>query len=536
MELRIWLLKKSLTSLVLCIVALTFVHVANAQIAQTQRYEREQKSNDEMFTIISLNEQGLALVRAKNKYDEGKQKWDVILLDTALHEKSSFEIMIKERYPLVGYEFVGDDHLYLLFRTGETNRNSLELLDLSIPEGRELARYEIKPELDFKITHFNKAGQSMVLGGYVNNEPTVLLYNMAENQIKVVPGFFQKDNELVELRVNQNHTFNVVIIDRSLRSERKLVFKTFDDTGKMLLEDIVPIGEDRTLQTAISSSLHREELLILGTWGEKQGKQSSGYFALSVDPFSEQKINYLSFGQLHHFTDYMNPKRADRIKESAMEAATDKKIPSFSTYVMPFRLEEHKEGYLMLSEVYQPSTPANSYYSNPYGPYNYSPYATSPFWPGYYPGMRMYRPYSYGNNVRNTDEVKTSASILTAFDPSGQLKWDYSFKTDELKRLSLEQVTDYYYNGANVYFFYKKESEIKYKVIDDDEGMVREGVEKIMTKYPEDEIRSDRNFEDGIKHWTGNTFYVWGYQTVRNVTHSDDRNREVFFINKVVVE
>jgi hypothetical protein len=65
---------------------------------------------------------------------------------------------------------------------------------------------------------------------------------------------------------------------------------------------------------------------------------------------------------------------------------------------------------------------------------------------------------------------------------------------------------------------------------------VREGVEKIMTKYPEDEIRSDRNFEDGIKHWTGNTFYVWGYQTVRNVTHSDDRNREVFFINKVVVE
>jgi hypothetical protein len=536
MELCICFFKKFLTPVLVCVVAVTVVITSEGQIVQTRRYEQVQKSSDEMFSIISLNEQGLALVRSKNKYDEGKQKWDVILLDTAFQEKFSFDILVKERYPLVGYEFVGDSHLYLLFRTGETNRNSLELIDLSISEGRELARYEIKPELDFKITHFNKAGQSMVLGGYVNNDPTVLLYNMAENQIKVVPGFFQKDNELVELRVNQNQTFNVVIIDRSSRSERKLIFKTFDDTGKLLLEDIVPIGEDRTLQTAISSSLHREELLILGTWGERQGKQSNGYFALSVDPFSEQKINYLSFGQLNHFTDYMNQKRADRIKESALEAATNGKIPSFSTYVMPFRLEEHKSGYLMLSEVYQPSTPANSYYNNPYGPYSYNPYSYSPFWPGYYPGMRMYRPYSYGNNVRNTDEIKIYASVLTAFDPSGQLKWDYSFKLDELKKLSLEQASDYYYDGMNVYFFYKKESEIRYKVIDDDEGMVKEGVEKVLTKYPEDEIRSDRNYEDGIRHWTGNTFYVWGYQTLRNVNHSDDRIRDVFFITKLVVE
>lgn len=529
-------LKSSFTTVCLCAIMVLMASVSSAQISQTKRYELTQKGNDEMFTIISLKEKGLALVRGKNKYDEGKQKWDVILLDTALQEKFNFEILVKERYPLVGYEFVDDGHLYLLFRTGETNRNSLELIDLSLSEGRELGRYEIKPELDFKITHFNKAGQSMVLGGYVNNEPAILLYTMAENQIKVVPGFFQKDNELVELRVNQNQTFNVVIIDRSQRSERKLVFKIFDESGKMLLEDIVPIAEERTLQTAISSSLQREELLIMGSWGERQGKQSTGFFSLAVDPFSEQKINYLTFGQLEHFTDYINPKRAERIKESALEAATNGKIPSFSTHVMPYRIEEHKEGYLMLSEVYQPTTQSSSYYSNPYGPGGYGPYAYNSYFPGYYPGMRMYRPYNYGNNVRNTDEIKTYAGVLTAFDPAGQLKWDFSFKLDELKKLSLEQVTDFYYNGGNVYFVYKKESEIRYKIINDDDGTAKEDVAKIMTKFPEDEIRSDRNYEDGIKHWTGNTFYVWGYQTVRNVTHADDRIRDVFFINKVVVD
>lgn len=506
----------------------------HAQIVQTHRYEQIQKSFDEFFSIIPLKEQGLALVREKNKYEDGKQKWDVILLDTALNEKANFTILIKERYPLIGYEY-GPDHLYLLYRTGEHNKNGLELIDISIADGREVQRYEIKPELDFKITHFNRVGSTMVLGGYVTNEPAVLLYNMRDNQIKVVPGFFQKENELVELRVNQNGTFNVVIIDRSMKTERKLVFRTFDESGKLLLEDIVPLGEDKSLQTAISSSLVREELILVGTWGERSGKQSSGFFAVPVNPFTDQKVNYYSFGQLQHFTDYLNPKRAERIKENAREAADDNRIPAFSVNVTPFKLEEHAKGYFMLSEVYHTSNSMNNF-GSPYGNSAYSPNFYNPFWAGYYPGMRMYRPYSYNNDPRNNDEIRTEETVLTAFNPDGSLKWDYSFKVDDIKKLSLEQVSDYYFDGSTVYFFYKKESELKYKVIDENEGLVKEGVEKVQLKEPGDELRSDRDYEDGIKHWFGNALYVWGYQTIRNSTHTDDRVRDVFFISKVVVE
>lgn len=508
-----------------------------AQPRQTHRFEAKQKNSDEYYSIIPLKEEGLALLREKNKYTGGKRHWELILLDTALQERKTFDVEVEHRYPLIGYEHTKGS-LYLLYRTGENNRNSFELINIDLEEGKESSRNEIKPELDFKLTHFSKVGSTMALGGYVSNEPAVLLYSMDDNQIKVVPGFFQKDNELIDLRVNQNQTFNAVIVDRSTRSERKLIFRTFDQTGKLLLEDVVPIEEDRSLQTSISSTLEREDLAILGTWGDRQSKQSTGFFSLPVDPFNEQKINFIAFGELEHFTDYLNPKRAQRIKENTHEDVLAGRKPSFTAYVMPFRLQEYKKGYLLLAEVYHPSNNVNPYYNSPYSnPYYSSPYYYyNPFWPGYYPGMRMYRPYAYGNNVRNSDEIKTHASVLIAFDANGKPVWDHSIKLDEIKKPALEQVADYYYNDDEVYFIYKKESELLIRIINTNDGSSKEITEKIRLNDPVEEIRSDKDYEDGVRHWVGNSFYVWGYQTIRNVQLKDERIRDVFYINKVVVD
>jgi len=516
---------------------LTTLPFLRAQVQQAERYEISQKNSDEYFTVISLEEEGLALIRNKDKYKNTKQLWEVIILDTDLKERSKFDIEINQRHVLLGYE-IARNRLCVLYRAGETTKNSLELVEMSTASGGgETARYEIDPELDFKVTHFNKVGPNIILGGYVTNEPAILLYQTADNSIKVIPGFFQKDNELVELRVNQNETFNAVLIDRSLRSERKLVYKTFDANGNLLLEDIVPIDEDKSLQNSISSSLVREELVLLGTWGEKQGKQSLGFFSLAVDPFAQQQINYYPFGNMQHFLDYLNPKRADKIKESTQEALGDgRKIP-FSSYVMPFKIEETREGFLLLAEVYNPSNTSGPYYNNSYGPPYYSNpyYYYNPFWPGYYPGMRMYRPYMYSDQFRNSDNIKLYSTVVAAFNPSGKLLWDQSVTLDDLKRPALEQVSDFYTDNENLYFLYKKESELKIKTISLEEGTVEELTEKIKLKDPREEIRSEKELEDGLRHWVGNTFYFWGYHTVRNPDNKEDRIRDVFYINKIVV-
>jgi hypothetical protein len=302
------------------------------------------------------------------------------------------------------------------------------------------------------------------------------------------------------------------------------------------LEDVVAIDEDKSLQASISSSLEREELLLMGTWGEKQGKQSLGFFSLAVDPFAQQEINYYSFGAMEHFLDYMNPKRAEKIKESTQDALVDGRKPPFSSYVMPFKIEETKEGFLMLAEVYNPSSTMSPYYNSPYGhPYYSNPYYYyNPFWPGYYPGMRMYRPYMHGDQ-RNADDIKLYETVVVALDATGKLLWDQSIALEDLKRPALEQVSDFYFDDQNLHFIYKKESDLKIKSISLDEGMVAETSEKVKLKEPVEEIRHEKELEDGLRHWVGNTFYFWGYHTVRNPESREDRVRDVFYINKIVV-
>ena len=147
----------------------------------------------------------------------------------------------------------------------------------------------------------------------------------------------------------------------------------------------------------------------------------------------------------------------------------------------------------------------------------------------------MYRPYMYNGSSRNTNDVRTAETVLLSFASDGKINWDHSIKLDEKKMPGLEQVSDYCIVKNDLYFMYKKESDLKLKVIGLDDNEISENTIKVQTDDPQDEIRSDKEFEGGVRRWTPDSFFVWGYQTIRNTT-KEDRVRDVFYINKVVVK
>jgi hypothetical protein len=524
-------LKKGRLALIVVIFTMGYFTAAG-QVLQPYRYEREQKNFDDYFHLISLEEKGLALFRERDKFKNSNRIWELIFLDTALKERKTIELEIKERYKMIGYE-VAENKIYFLFRTGETNKNDLVLIEVT-HEGIENTRQLIKPDMDFRLTHFIKAGNNFVFGGYVSNEAVVLIYTPSDNSLKVVPGFFQKDTELVDLRTNQNQTFNTMLVNRTSRGERKMIFRTFDETGKQLLEDAVLIDENVSLQTGLTSTLKREDLMVAGTYGERNSKQSLGFYTVPVDPFGEQKISFIDFGRLNNFVNYLSDKRAEKIKQNTKDALAEGRKPSFTSYVMPFKIIENKNGYYLLAEVYNPihsSTMQNNpYYYNPY----YSPYGYNPFMSGYYyPGMsRMYRPYMYGPSTKTADEMKSLETVVVALDQEGNVKWDQSFKLDDIKSASLQQVGDFAINDDKVFIIYKKESDLKIKTVALKSNEASELTEKVKTNSDQDVIRSEKETESGVRHWFGKSFYVWGYQTIRNST-KEDRVRDVFYINRI---
>ena len=147
----------------------------------------------------------------------------------------------------------------------------------------------------------------------------------------------------------------------------------------------------------------------------------------------------------------------------------------------------------------------------------------------------MYRPYMYNNATRNTNEIRTVSTALISFGSDGKVNWDHSFKLDEMKMPGVEQVSDYLMKNDQLYLLYKKESDLKLKAISLQDGQALENSIKVQTNDPLDEIRSEKEFEGGVRQWLPDAFYVWGYQTIRNTTQ-EDRVRDVFYITKVVVK
>jgi hypothetical protein len=520
----------------LCLIGATlfFSIISNAQVEQTARYERDHKYSDPELTILPMYENGMALIHDKEKYNDGKKLWQLIVLDTDLKETMSLELATEPRLRLVGYDYK-DDLIYLLFRSSEHEGSDLNLVTID-SKTQEIKRFTIKQELTFKVTHFSVLSRAVILGGYVNKDPAILIYDLQTENLKIVPGFFVSETELLDLRVNANNTFNTLIIDRNTKEKKRLMLKTFDATGAMLFEDIIEIDIKRSILSGITSTLINDELLITGTWTTGTSKQASGIYSVMADPFSDQIIKFYDFGSLQNFLEYQSEKRAARLKEKSSDARASGSIPDFKTYTSVIRMEEQPGKFALLAEVYQPSanftpTPywpsSNPYY---YGG-GYSPYGYNPFMNRYY--NRPYQ-YQYNNGQTQVGEAKIEYSSLLIFDEKGNLTNDYGFVLDEKKSNGLEQTSDFIFSNNNIAIAYKKEKEILVKHYTPD-GSKLDTLQTTLEK-PDEFVRSDS--ENGfIRFWYQNFMYSWGYQRIKDQgKKSEDPNRYVFYINKIRID
>ncbi|MCB0492538.1 MAG: hypothetical protein KDC93_08990 [Cyclobacteriaceae bacterium] len=519
------------TSLLIILLAF-YIPSASAQFKALQRYEKEVKLSENNFTIIPLEKNGIALVRDKNKYNSGNRLREVILLNTSLGESWQTDLEVKSSYNLIGYEY-GNDLIFLLFREGNIESREFILISLNIIN-HEINEFDIKHEFTLRPTHFTMVGENVIFGGYVANEPAVMLYETSKKLLKVIPGFFLKDTELLDLRVNKNKTFNTLLIERNSLDKRHLVLRTFDEHGGLLLEDNIEIERDMNILTGITSSLKREELILLGTYTEGPGREALGFFSVLVDPFSEQSINYTPFASLDNLLNYLPSKRVAKIKEKSKERSELGKSPDYKAYVLPIRVEENEEGFYLLSEMYDPASSsarsARGTYNNPYYGYGYSPYSYGPFTNRY-----SNSPYSFNNSNQNTS-AKMIESILAMFNSQGKLVWDNSLKYDNVKRYVTEQVSDFTIKDELIFLSYKNESKLHVST----SALTLEpelDTLDIPLKKPTEIIRNEVDEDSGIRYWYGDFSFVWGYQSIKDTERkTEDPVRYVFYINKFEAE
>jgi hypothetical protein len=515
------------------VITLSFPRLS-AQPTQPARYEREHKSNDHDFLVISMREKGLALIRDTEKFEKYKKKWEVLFLDSTLQESWSTQLEVENRMNILGYEY-RDGNIYLLFQEPDANGKEITLIEVQYND-RTVTQHKFKPEVNIRFSHFSILKNKAIFGGYINNEPALLMYDFRAESARVIPGIFQKKIELMDVRVNSNDSFNVLLVERS-PNVKNLVVRTYDAQGLMLVDDIIPIEEGKSIVEAMTSTLIRDELVILGTWTYGVNKQAAGIFSVTVDPFTEQKVNYYGLTELNHFLDYLKPKRAARVKAKAERRKNEDKPVEFRAFLSTVKIEENKYGFSFLMEVYDPSSYYNPRTGYPYSQYGnypnyYSPYGyNASTMPTYYNSS----PYGYnsGSSSFSNDSRTVTRSALASFDGQGKLTADHTLKFQSIHQRAKEQASDFICIGDTTTLACKNEKEIVIQVNNVDGTIIKEEKIKPELKKDTETIRSESEENSSIRAWYNRYFYVYGYHTIKD--NVDKTSRDVFYINKIKV-
>ncbi len=513
-------------------------HSVLAQLTQAFRFEQEIKSSEEGFTVISLKKEGLALIRDTNQHSQGNKKWQLEIVDTTLAKVWSTELDIQNRLVLLGYEY-NQNYLYLLFREDAGQRNKLKLFTISLSD-KSIETDEIKFEVDVKISHFTMSGSSAVFGGYINNEPVVLLYDRTSNQPKVLPGLFVRDMSLLDVRANQNESFNILLVEQVGKEKRTLIVRTFDHNGNLLMDDLIEIDPKFSVLSGLTSTLERDELIIVGTYAEGLSREALGFFSVVVDPFHEQSVSYTDFSSLEHFLDYLPPRRAEKIKLKASKQRALGLLPNYTTHIVPFRIEERPDGFYLLAEVYEPShVSSTSYpYSNSlYTPGYYSPYSMGPYSNSSPYSNRYYNSPYANSNSSNHSSVQMIETVVVKLGANGKTVKGASMKLNNIRQSELEQVGDFTISKDSIFIMYKKDADIFYQhEIGDQDEKVELNQLKVKLQGKNDALQHENENEGTIRFWYDRHFYVWGYQTIKDATREVDQTRKVFYVNRISVE
>jgi hypothetical protein len=518
-------------SLAFILTAIAAQVVAQPSLVRSYRYEKEMKDSDYHYTLVPLGAQGLVLLRDNERFTSGNRIWEVTRLDTALKEVWYKEVEVDNRYRMIGFE-VSPTFVFMLFREGESDRSDFYLIRLSL-EGTFEERYTISFEVSFRITHFISVGENIAVGGYVVNQPTVAVYSIADKSLRIIPGFFHTDSDLVDVRANRNNTFNVVVIHTELNENVEMAVRTFDDLGRVLVEDRIPLNRDIKILTGVTSTLARDELIVVGTFGARNSRLSSGLYALTVDPFADQTIQYYPFSQMAHFLDYLKPRKAQKIKNrDARNLVTGREL-SYKVHVAPVRIHESEWGFDVMAEVYYPMSTTtfspSDYYTNPYYPYGSWSRGYNPYLNRYYP-----RPYTYSpTSTLTSNTVRVWEASVMTLDGSGKFVEDVSLPMEDHRIDDLEQVSDFVRNTDSLTLAYKKEENITVRFW---RPALEEPVTETIKSRPSgsmESIRSEDKEDSGIRYWFGSTVYVWGYQSIRDFSgNAEKQNRYVFYVSR----
>jgi hypothetical protein len=368
--------------------------------------------------------------------------------------------------------------------------------------------YDIKNMIPFDPTDFLVTNQGVMIGGYFNYRPLVLFYNFTTKTSKILPGFFNEQGEINQIKLNSNGSVDVIVSANNSQRKKCLWIRNYDNQGELIKTTVLEPDINKNLIFGRSAKIPNDAQVVAGVYGNKNVKYSRGIFVAEINQIGEYKINYYNFADLQNFFSYMKAKKERRVKDRIERKKVKGKKIKFNYRLLVHDIVPYKDKYVMLGEAFYPKYR----YGNGIG---YGPDAAMR-------GEQIFDGYQYTH------------AVVIGFDAQGDLKWDNSFEINDVKTFELQQLVRIAPADEHIVLLYFYENLIRSKIIKDNQVLEGKTTDPIKSNFQNDEVNEKNTESSKLDYWYSKYFFASGVQKVRTPrTGKEGGYRKVFFINKL---
>lgn len=475
-----------------------------AQAEVSPRYEIILNEKEPSFDVIAGTGKSLFIYR--HLISPQPVRIELIKLDSALNEAWKGFIPLEEKYVMVASRaFLSS--VYFLLQSGERTRKDLLLVVLDQQSGA-FRKYLIKSYLRLSVAEFRITRNAVLIGGYFNRVPLALYFNFEMLQSRILPGLFNEEGELADLRTYADDTFDVLLSAKAKGGAHAVFIKKYGREGNLLSQHAIVPEEGLSLLSALSVASPAHGQLVAGVYGNKNSLYSRGVFVAAVGPDGHQPVRYYEFGDLKNFFSYLNPHREKRIRERVARRKDEGKRTKFNYRLMVRELIPYGDQYLLLGEAFYPKYKESD-----------------SFWYG-----GFFRMYYYGralNSSRVFDGYWFTHAVILSFNRNGELLWDNSIEMNDVKKFSLEQLVRVRAEGESLALSYFFEDAVYSKVIYKDQVLQEKSLKSIYSGSRSGFARDI--LYNKLDYWYDNFLFTYGVEYI----DYGPKGKKSFCINRI---
>jgi len=215
------------------------------QVNQLARFELAISENDENenFNVTSLDQEGILIYH--NLFADAQNLLELIRVDTSLTEIWRGYIAI-QRNLRVSHVKLNDQLVFVLLKSSTPITGNFQVVVAKVKDGT-YGIYDIKNMIPFDPTDFLVTSQGVMIGGYFNYRPLVLFYNFTTQTSKILPGFFNEQGEINQLKLNENGSVDIIVSANNSQRKKCLWIRNYDDEGGLIKTTVLELEITKNL-------------------------------------------------------------------------------------------------------------------------------------------------------------------------------------------------------------------------------------------------------------------------------------------------